>query len=98
MSSIEIRITAKNISAHKRNVDESQGYFIDAFSPINAAGILSRLRDISAIKAYILEHSIPADPDSLPTIISPLNDQGEFSISLPSPGNTSQVFAIRIIA
>lgn len=97
MSSIEIRITAITAAGSKTSFVESQAFFIDAFSPISASGILNQLRDMSAIKTYILEHEIPANPDRLPTIISPLNEQGEFFISIPSPQNTDQTFVIRII-
>ncbi len=98
MPSIEIRIAAVNGNGCQSKFDESAAFFVDAFPPINAAGILNRLRDMSAIKSYILEQEIPANPDSLPTIVSPLNDQGEFLISLPSSENTNQTFVIRIIA
>lgn len=97
MSSIEIRISTATADGHETDFDESEIFHIEAFFPVSAAGILNQLRDISAIKSYILEHDIPANPDSLPTIISPLNDQGEFSISLPSTGSTDHIFLIRII-
>ena len=97
MPSIEIRITAIAAAGSQLKFEESNGFFIDAFSPISAAGILNQLRDMSAIKKYVYEHDIPANPDRLPTIISPLNDQGEFSISLPSPESANQIFVIKMI-
>ena len=97
MSFIEIRITAINAADSQICFKESQAFIIDAFSPVSAAGILNQLRDMSAIKRYVLEQNIPANPDRLPTIISPLNEQGEFSISLPSSEYTNQIFVIKIV-
>lgn len=97
MSSIELRITAVSTSESPRDFDESQPFFIDAFSPVSAAGILTQLRQMSAIKSYVHEHCICANADRLPTIISPLNELGEFSISLPSNDQGSQVFTIRVV-
>ena len=94
MSAIEIRITAIASPKHKRCFKESQAYFISAFLPISAAGILTRLREMSAIKAYVKEQNMDADADRLPTIVSPLNEQGEFKISLPCTDGSDQVFLI----
>ena len=96
MPPIEIRITAIPGPLPKRSFDESKAFYIKNFSPVSAAGILNRLRDMSAIKAYVREHNISANADRLPTIISPLNELGEFSISLPCPENSDQVFIIKI--
>ena len=97
MSSIEIRITALKARAGLRSIEESGPFYINSFSPISAAGILTQLREMSAIKTYVHEHHISANADRLPTILSPLNDLGEFSISLPSSENGTQAFMIRII-
>ena len=97
MQTFRIRIQAHFTASHSNTYNESSLYLVELPGPATAAQILNKLREISAIKDYVSEYSIPANADAMPVITSSLNDQGEFSISLPSTKITEQAFTIVIV-
>ena len=97
MQTIEVRIQAVNTFPNQGTHDESRSYLLDVSVPINTDVIMSQLKMLNALKIYINEYSIPANPNETARVLSTLNEKGEFTISLSSTITGNQPFIVRII-